>query len=94
MPTWPSGGAYEIPFGVAAADGGHSNNRRPVSPDRLSLYRCETAEMSIFVIVHGGFGGGWEWTPVAELLRERGHSVSPRPSPVWANAATLDHGWG
>lgn len=31
--------------------------------------------MSIFVIVHGGFGGGWEWTPVAELLRERGHVV-------------------
>jgi pimeloyl-ACP methyl ester carboxylesterase len=31
--------------------------------------------MSTFVIVHGGFGGGWEWTPVAELLRERGHSV-------------------
>jgi pimeloyl-ACP methyl ester carboxylesterase len=31
--------------------------------------------MSTFVIVHGGFGGGWEWTPVAELLRERGHRV-------------------
>src|ERR1700712_4254569 len=31
--------------------------------------------MSIFVIVHGGFGGGWEWTPVAQLLRGRGHLV-------------------
>jgi len=31
--------------------------------------------MSVFVIVHGGFGGGWEWTPVAELLRARGHKV-------------------
>lgn len=31
--------------------------------------------MSIFVIVHGGFGGGWEWTPVAQLLRGRGHVV-------------------
>lgn len=31
--------------------------------------------MSTFVIVHGGFGGGWEWTPVAHLLRERGHVV-------------------
>jgi pimeloyl-ACP methyl ester carboxylesterase len=31
--------------------------------------------VSIFVIVHGGFGGGWEWTPVAQLLRERGHVV-------------------
>jgi pimeloyl-ACP methyl ester carboxylesterase len=31
--------------------------------------------VSIFVIVHGGFGGGWEWTPVAQLLREHGHVV-------------------
>jgi pimeloyl-ACP methyl ester carboxylesterase len=28
-----------------------------------------------FVIVHGGWGGGWEWTPVARLLRKRGHDV-------------------
>jgi pimeloyl-ACP methyl ester carboxylesterase len=28
-----------------------------------------------FVIVHGGWGGGWEWTPVARLLREQGHEV-------------------
>lgn len=31
--------------------------------------------MSTFVIVHGGFGGGWEWTPVARLLRLWGHDV-------------------
>jgi pimeloyl-ACP methyl ester carboxylesterase len=31
--------------------------------------------MATFVIVHGGFGGGWEWTPVANLLRRRGHDV-------------------
>jgi pimeloyl-ACP methyl ester carboxylesterase len=31
--------------------------------------------MASFVIVHGGFGGGWEWTPVARALRERGHGV-------------------
>lgn len=31
--------------------------------------------MATFVIVHGGWGGGWEWTPVARLLRERGHDV-------------------
>jgi len=31
--------------------------------------------VSTFVIVHGGFGGGWEWTPVAHLLREWGHVV-------------------
>jgi pimeloyl-ACP methyl ester carboxylesterase len=31
--------------------------------------------MATFVIVHGGWGGGWEWTPVARLLRARGHDV-------------------
>ncbi|MDG5816385.1 alpha/beta hydrolase [Chitinispirillales bacterium ANBcel5] len=31
--------------------------------------------MATFVIVHGGWGGGWEWTPVAGLLRQRGHEV-------------------
>jgi pimeloyl-ACP methyl ester carboxylesterase len=31
--------------------------------------------MATFVIVHGGWGGGWEWTPVARRLRERGHDV-------------------
>ena len=31
--------------------------------------------MSAFVIVHGAWGGGWEWSPVARLLRERGHDV-------------------
>ena len=31
--------------------------------------------MTAFVIVHGGWGGGWEWTPVARLLRASGHDV-------------------
>lgn len=31
--------------------------------------------MATFVIVHGGWGGGWEWTPVARMLRARGHEV-------------------
>jgi pimeloyl-ACP methyl ester carboxylesterase len=31
--------------------------------------------MSTFVIVHGAFGGGWEWRGVAALLRDRGHEV-------------------
>jgi hypothetical protein len=31
--------------------------------------------MATSVIVHGGWGGGWEWTPVARRLRERGHDV-------------------
>src|SRR5262245_10155843 len=35
--------------------------------------------MATFVIVHGAFGGGWEWRGVATLLRARGHEVF-RPS--------------
>ena len=31
--------------------------------------------MATFVIVHGSFGGGWEWREVASLLRARGHDV-------------------
>ena len=31
--------------------------------------------MATFVIVHGGFGGGWEWTPVARALRVQGRMV-------------------
>lgn len=31
--------------------------------------------MATFVIIHGGWGGGWEWTSVARKLRERGHEV-------------------
>ena len=31
--------------------------------------------MTTFVIVHGAWGGGWEWSPVAALLRADGHSV-------------------
>ena len=31
--------------------------------------------MTAFVIVHGAWGGGWEWSPVARLLRASGHDV-------------------
>lgn len=31
--------------------------------------------MTTFVIVHGGWGGGWEWLDVAKRLRDRGHEV-------------------
>lgn len=31
--------------------------------------------MATFVIVHGGWGGGWEWTPVARKLRDHGHEA-------------------
>jgi pimeloyl-ACP methyl ester carboxylesterase len=31
--------------------------------------------VATFVIVHGAFGGGWEWTGVAAALRAVGHAV-------------------
>lgn len=31
--------------------------------------------MAVFVLVHGSWGGGWQWQPVAEMLRAAGHSV-------------------
>ena len=31
--------------------------------------------MATFVMVHGAFGGGWQWREVAVLLRARGHEV-------------------
>ena len=31
--------------------------------------------MATFVIVHGGWGGGWEWREVAASLRARGHDA-------------------
>jgi len=31
--------------------------------------------MSTFVIVHGAWGGGWEWSDVATQLRARGHQA-------------------
>ena len=31
--------------------------------------------MATFVVVHGGFGGSWEWTPVAALLRAHGNET-------------------
>lgn len=35
--------------------------------------------MATFVLIHGGWGGGWEWREVERLLREQGHEVT-RPT--------------
>ncbi|MBV1800317.1 alpha/beta fold hydrolase [Siccirubricoccus sp. G192] len=34
-----------------------------------------SAEGKTYVLVHGAWGGGWFWTPVAERLRAQGHRV-------------------
>ena len=31
--------------------------------------------MATYVLVHGGWDGGWAWTPVAKKLRSAGHEV-------------------
>jgi pimeloyl-ACP methyl ester carboxylesterase len=43
--------------------------------DMLATHREMLPPMSTFVIVHGAWGGGWEWSEVARLLREHGHDV-------------------
>jgi pimeloyl-ACP methyl ester carboxylesterase len=42
---------------------------------RLEPLLWKSAGMATFVIVHGGFGGSWEWSPVASRLRARGHEA-------------------
>ena len=51
--------------------------RRFDGPQLALPSRYGVVELGIasFVIVHGGWGGGWEWTEVARSLRERGHDV-------------------
>jgi len=46
----------------------------------LSAFRSFTAHgaeanKSTFVIIHGAFGGGWDWKRVGQTLTERGHTV-------------------
>jgi esterase/lipase len=31
--------------------------------------------MTTFVLVHGAYGGGWQWRTIADMLREAGHVV-------------------
>ena len=36
--------------------------------------------MGVFVLVHGGWHGGWCWRKVVPILRAAGHEVSPAPA--------------
>ena len=40
--------------------------------------------MGRFVLVHGGFVGGWCWEKVVPLLEGAGHQVEPRTFPGMA----------
>ena len=44
--------------------------------------------MTTFVIVHGGWGGGWEWSPVADILRRHGHRAF---TPTLTGMGERDH---
>lgn len=47
--------------------------------------------MSVFVLVHGAFHGGWCWARVAPLLREAGHTVfTPTQTGLGDRAHLLD----
>jgi hypothetical protein len=50
--------------------------------------------VATFVIVHGGFGGGWEWNRVAGILRERGHDVFTPTLTGMGERAHLGPRWG
>ena len=39
----------------------------------LQQHATTLRRMTTFVIVHGAWGGGWEWSPVADILRRHGH---------------------
>ena len=40
-----------------------------------ALRTGQSGGMATLVVVHGAWGGGWEWSPVARLLRSGGHDV-------------------
>jgi pimeloyl-ACP methyl ester carboxylesterase len=47
-------------------------------PRLLLASRGSTSSWGVttYVLVHGGWGGGWQWGPVAERLRAAGHGVT------------------
>ena len=48
--------------------------------------------MATFVIVHGAWGGGWEWSPVADILRRHGHRAFTPTLTGMGERAHLSHG--
>lgn len=46
--------------------------------------------MSTFVLLHGGWHGGWCWRKVAQQLRERGHEVF---TPTFTGMGEREHLW-
>src|SRR3954452_9415811 len=58
-------------FGIAAATPlSFAATRAAAQVPGLPEIRGKT-----YVLVHGAWGGGWQWAPVAERLRAQGHRV-------------------
>lgn len=41
----------------------------------IGEYRVSGGVVAVFVLVHGAWGGGWQWQPIARKLRDHGHDV-------------------
>jgi hypothetical protein len=39
------------------------------------LFAQEAVQKRTYVLVHGAWGGGWDWRPVSDILTSRGHLV-------------------
>src|SRR5205823_2243207 len=65
------GGRGDHPRHAAAVGGAARPTSRVTSVARARGGRA----MATFVLVHGGFHGGWCWRKVAPLLRSAGHEV-------------------
>lgn len=44
-------------------------------PSRRIRFQHREVELATFVLVHGGWAGGWAWNRVTPLLRRHGHEV-------------------
>src|SRR6266567_4501708 len=66
---WCSAPIWRAPFRNAGP-------ARPPSPSSGPFFNtCQAGEAMRFVLVHGGWQGGWAWDGVSALLRAGGHEV-------------------
>src|ERR1019366_1820543 len=47
------------------------------SVDSIRVARLESMVMSTFILVPGGWRGGWYFRPIADALRHQGHAAFP-----------------
>ena len=59
-----------LALGLAATPLALAVAAKPAAAQGLPEIRGKT-----YVLVHGSWGGGWQWAPVAERLRAMGHRV-------------------